>query len=260
MKAEYEQSRDKKDTLYFRFGKHECDAHFHQQFEILYNLKGGKEVTVNKSTVVLEENQIAVSDSFDIHAYKRGEYALVVIIPYSFLGKYTDLKGKGKLNSNFYLEGGETAKRILFFMNKLSIERDSLNELEIEGYVELLLGTIVAAIGFIPFLKSDADMDLMRNLLRYLEENFAENITLVSLSEKFGYSKYYFSHLFNSILGSNLKEYLNGVRLQNVIKIMRQNKDADILGVALESGFSSVQTFYRSFKKTYGVPPKVYLD
>jgi AraC-like DNA-binding protein len=47
------------------------------------------------------------------------------------------------------------------------------------------------------------------------------------------------------------------VRLGNVCHLY-ENSNATLLSLALDSGFDSLRTFNRNFKKFYGMPPKEY--
>jgi ribonucleoside-diphosphate reductase alpha chain len=78
----------------------------------------------------------------------------------------------------------------------------------------------------------------------------------VDLAKEFGYSKYYFSNLFNSKIKSSLPKFLNSVRINKSLELLRSNKITD---VAYMVGFNSPQQFYLNFKKVLNVTPKQYL-
>ena len=52
--------------------------------------------------------------------------------------------------------------------------------------------------------------------LNYIDEHYAEPLSLDSISSVFGYNKYYFSRLFNTYIGENLNNYINMVRIRNL--------------------------------------------
>ena len=56
----------------------------------------------------------------------------------------------------------------------------------------------------------------------------------------------------------HLNAYINMVRTQNVLHLVRDKKVA-ITDAILDSGFSSITPFYRYFKSMYGVSIKEYL-
>lgn len=55
--------------------------------------------------------------------------------------------------------------------------------------------------------------------------------------------------------GTNLNGYINGLRLEHSLVLMRTQPDLPIKAVALDSGFSSLRSFYRLFMARYGVTP-----
>ena len=83
---------------------------------------------------------------------------------------------------------------------------------------------------------------------------------LEQIASHFGYSKYHFSRMFHQYFRCSLSEYVNRLRVSEVIRVQKQNPDGKLFTVILEAGFSSIQTFYRCFRKFYGRAPLEYLS
>ena len=66
---------------------------------------------------------------------------------------------------------------------------------------------------------------LFYDILIYIDEHSAEELTLEILSKKFNYSKFYFSSMFNRHLGTNLKNYINNVRIKKAIELLQFQKN-----------------------------------
>lgn len=64
--------------------------------------------------------------------------------------------------------------------------------------------------------------------------------------------------LMRRYAGTNLNGYINAMRLAYAEGLMRTRPDLPIKAVALESGFSSLRTFYRLFMARYGMTPTTY--
>lgn len=104
------------------------------------------------------------------------------------------------------------------------------------------------------------EVEKLRNLLpiaAYIDENYANAITLDTLSNLIGYSKYELCHKFKSATGRTVVDYINHVRLCRA-KSLLENTDNSITEIALCCGFSSVQYFHKVFKKYQGSSPRVY--
>ncbi len=100
-------------------------------------------------------------------------------------------------------------------------------------------------------------MKQINKAFEYIQNNYPFDITLKDVSSAVGFSEYYFSRLFKEYTGMTFLSYLNSYRIKQAEKLLRQS-DKPILDIALESGFNSLTTFNRIFKKTKGCSPTFY--
>ena len=91
--------------------------------------------------------------------------------------------------------------------------------------------------------------------LNYIDEHYAGPLSLDSISSVFGYNKYYFSRLFNTYIGENLNNYINMVRIRNLVSSAKKKDNPNLSELVFENGFDSMTTFYRSFSKFYDRSP-----
>lgn len=109
-----------------------------------------------------------------------------------------------------------------------------------------------------PILSASRDIHpIVRESITYMLTNPAEHITLETLSEKFGISKTYFSHLFRNTAGVSFKEYLTSLRMECAEQMLSQ-KEPSVIDVGFECGFLTPSQFVRSFKKHTGMTPSEY--
>jgi AraC-like DNA-binding protein len=87
--------------------------------------------------------------------------------------------------------------------------------------------------------------DISLDIIHYIDEHYMEKITLDSISQYFGYSKYYFSRLFNRLFHCSLNSYINSVRLRAIEEM--SNKDNKTNKIT-KAGFNSLSSYYRSKK------------
>lgn len=83
------------------------------------------------------------------------------------------------------------------------------------------------------------------------------NLTLMQLANDTGISSHHISQVLNDHLGVSFNEYLNQYRV-NAVCAALINKDAGLLEIAMESGFSSKSSFNAIFKKHTGKTPSEY--
>ena len=94
----------------------------------------------------------------------------------------------------------------------------------------------------------------LRSILHYINEHYAEPLSLRSLSREFGYSPQYFSKLFHKYMRINLTEYVNIARVNQAKRLLESKKS--IAEIAFECGFGSTPSFYRAYKKVFGSLPR----
>lgn len=254
MDAIYESSRTPVNYIELLHCPTHCDPHYHQSVEIVVALNSEVETHINTEGRVLRPGEIAVADSFDVHSFDSfGKDVFILILPKEYLAEYMSIKGKLHLKTPFICDKKTTAA-ITSCIRGISKTESRLTQL---GYAYAIMGLVCESCGLSD--KKNADIELMQKVLDFLETHSDEDITLCSLSDRFGYSKYYFSRMFNDFFKFNLNEYLARLRIKNFLSAMRLDPSADITDTALDCGFNSQQTFYRCFTKYYGISPKAYL-
>ena len=224
-----------------------CAPHFHQSVEILYNLTGEKHVRINGKDFYLQPRQFAVSNSYDVHQYCMNDpesRQVVLVIPFQCAAKYIKILQNKKLESNIVSDPSE---KILFFIRELA---EICNPIKQQGLVDCILGEILELIPVVDAPHSAEKVNLMRDVFDYIEEHYRENITLESISQHFGYNKFYFSRFFNASFYLNLNDYLGMIRTGKTIEAL-ENGCPNVLSAALENGFGSVKTFYKFYRKLY---------
>lgn len=93
------------------------------------------------------------------------------------------------------------------------------------------------------------------SLVSYVNEHFAEKLTLEMLSKKFGFSKNYICGLFSKHLNTSLTCYLTDLRMKHAKELL-SDKTVLIKEVAISCGYPEYYHFFRVFKTYYGVSPK----
>ncbi|HIS32771.1 MAG TPA: helix-turn-helix transcriptional regulator [Candidatus Limivivens intestinipullorum] len=97
----------------------------------------------------------------------------------------------------------------------------------------------------------------MEQILVYINDHYSQQITLQDLEENFFLNKSYICRIFRKTMGISLVNYLQYKRILEAQKLLL-NSDMPIIEIGMECGFTSVQHFYRVFKKITGLTPKEY--
>ena len=89
-------------------------------------------------------------------------------------------------------------------------------------------------------------------IIQYLNENHTF-VTLDEVCAEFARSRSHISHLFKKRSGVTIKEYANGLKLEDAHKFLSQG--SNVTEAALKAGFNDVSYFIRLYKSKYGETP-----
>lgn len=95
---------------------------------------------------------------------------------------------------------------------------------------------------------------VIQKIKQYIDINFESEISLNELSHTFGLTESYLSKRFKSVIGTGINEYINYVRIEHAVRLLKQKK-LPITEVATRCGFNNSSYFAAVFKKLKGVTP-----
>ena len=97
---------------------------------------------------------------------------------------------------------------------------------------------------------------LLDRITTYVEEHYAQPITIADLAGHFYVSSSTISHLFKQKLGVSFYRYVTQRRL--IAAKSKIEKGCLLEEAASQTGFADYSSFYRSFKQEYGISPRQY--
>lgn len=99
--------------------------------------------------------------------------------------------------------------------------------------------------------------DPIRKAIIYLNEHYAENVSVDALAKIAHYSPAQFRRLFHSLTQMSPSDYIVNVRI-NAAKTLLGTTDRRISDIAVDAGFFDHAHFIRTFKRIVGVTPARY--
>ena len=96
------------------------------------------------------------------------------------------------------------------------------------------------------------------DITQYIDHHLEEDLSLDDLAGIFYVSKYYIAHRFRERLGISVHQYILKKRLEQCAASIARG--SSITRTFTEYGFRDYASFYRAFRKEYGISPKEYQE
>jgi two-component system response regulator YesN len=118
----------------------------------------------------------------------------------------------------------------------------------------LSTSTIICASRKLGFTKK-----LVCDVLHYIAENYAQNITIKTVSDALFVSESHLMHVLKEELGATFNECLTRQRINEAKRMLAQG-NALIYEVAMKVGYNDAKYFSQVFKKSVGLTPIEYMQ
>ena len=239
---------------------YKCDEcysyeHFHKSIELIYNINRDREVKIGMNQLTLGKDEVLVLMPWQIHTlyYEPEKHNLGYCTV--FPSDYSDLffKELGDLRPDDCIIH-DKQKTALFKreMEGLVNGCTTDNRFTRDGHINTLLGLIMDSMCFHHDKESYQAGNFVQSVIAYVDDHYAEDLTLEKTAAEFGYSKYYFSRLFNKHFNTNFTNYFNTVRIHKSLDLIKKYRSGEVF---YKVGFSSIQQYITYFKRTTGTTP-----
>jgi len=250
-------------------------THWHPAIEMIMPLENGYTVIVGQEEFRLAPGDILIIPSGALHhliAPPTGT-RLIYLFDFSILSKIRGISYLTPYLSQPTLINRENHEEIydkqIQLMIRMYIDYFSDNSLrELLAYSHLL--EFFATFGGYRMHCEDAVpisstgirhhkvlMERLNKVFDYLEEHYTEEITLEKAADIAGFSKFHFSRQFKKCSGYSFYDYLCYLRIKSAESLL-PNPELSITELALQSGFASLSTFNRTFKRFKNCTPTEY--
>ncbi len=256
--------------------------HWHNEFEIIYIKKGKGLISIDLDYYEVKEKDIVLILPGQLHSIEQEgingmEYENMIFSPDLLVAKHYDI-----CNNNYFTPMNKRLIQLPSIVNndncdyydKLAYCLDNIDEicktfpkayeLAIKGYLFQFFSAIFNKVPKVSLpVKKRKSLDKLKLIIKYVENNYANLITIEEMSELCGFSQSHFMKFFKSNMDVSFIEYLNNYRLTIASRLLISSTSS-ILAIALESGFDNLSYFNRLFKKRYDMTPsefrKIYQD
>ena len=241
--------------------------HWHETMEILFCLNGSVTIHADHETLTLSRNQLIVFDSKTVHSIHSSsnlymflcihidKKQLSVYVPdlelYSIHCRPLPLDAP---NSTQYIHLCQLAHDL----TRLNIQDKITNPMRSDGIALLMLADLIQyfSVHSLPDTPQRSQTnDTIREIITYVNEHYAEKLTLSEIAVQTGFSKEYFCRFFRQHMGIPFLRYVNEVRISHAGRLL-STPDLTISEIMQESGFSNQTLFNKRFKEIYGMTPR----
>ncbi|MEK5057462.1 helix-turn-helix domain-containing protein [Paenibacillus shunpengii] len=226
--------------------------HLHKNVEIATILSGSVQANISRDTYLLTTGDILLIFPNQPHSYKTIEHSEMMLIFFdaAFPGDYTgDLLHSAP--SRPMIKENDLLNKFMWTLYHLYKEQGEQRLLK--AYTSVILGHAMPLLSLrkVDYLK---EVDEVQKILAYIDRHFLEPLTLDVLEKELAINKYLISRIFSEQFHVSFRDYINGLRAAFAHMLLRSTTDA-VTDIAFDSGFNSLRSFYRVFKKEYGVTP-----
>jgi len=97
-------------------------------------------------------------------------------------------------------------------------------------------------------------------IIVYIEENFNDpNLGLASIASSLCMTESYISSFFKQSNGTNVHRYIEQKRMSRAVELLK-GTTLTTAEIADKVGYSNINTFYKAFKRCYGITPRGYKE
>ena len=249
---------DHPDSIFTGYKRKSYDfpSHFHRNIEITYCFSGLQKVRIGNEIYELSAGDVIVIFPDVIHEYIKCENAQDTE-SVSLMGKLDFYAGiipelQTKVPALPYIMAENVPEcSAQAFRQMVGVE----DKIMLLGLSFQALSGIMRCLELVP--KKNMNENIAATLIEYINENFQSQISINSLGREFGYTSSYIAHVFCEKLRVPFKKYIGTIRCKYAAELI-ETTDKSITEIAFESGFSSLNTFCRNFKKYNSYTPVEY--
>ena len=228
--------------------------HFHRNLELYGVVKGKVAVTIAGEQEILTDGQMAIVDGLEDHCYEIEDEAEVFFVQIGtrYMSYLRSLYPQQRLP--YWLMDAEYNKIIYERLRPVMETEEEIPELRRIGITCQLFADIIEHYGMLEKAGNVREnKDIVTRVVQYIYDHYQENITLETLSKQFYVSPKALSKKIKKRVNVDLRVFVNDIRVQRAVEMWDDPKNygKSIHEIAMQCGFSSMATFYRSYERNF---------
>lgn len=230
--------------------------HWHLECELIYAEQGEITVSHNNQNYLLKTGDAIFLNSGEVHYIKSEEDSIVSILMFD-PALIQDLASSYALNTAQLQHPYPVAEyqRLIHLelKNQPPFYELKICQLVTDLMIQIFRGEELAVS---QPLKEHSSIATYKQLLKEIDQKYS-HITFSDAAAFMGLSEPYFSKFFRKISGMTFSQYLNTVKLEKAIALLKNNtRHLSMTEIASLCGFDTIRHFNRVFKNITGMSPR----
>ena len=256
---QYMLSRDFEIYYYNEPASEKVSIHSHDYYEFYFFLEGDVSIWIEGEQYPLKYGDMVlippgIKHMAMVHGNEIPYRRFVFWISVEYCNQLMEVS-----SSYGYLMQNVLVKKTYIFHNDL-IKSERFGK---EAKVSLCVNDLVLQLNRIVYEQQNPksekeEQNLYQNIIYYIDDHLDEELSLEQLAGQFFVSKYHIAHIFKEQMGLSVHQYILKKRMQaSKAAILGETSITDVYTMF---GFKDYSSFYRAFKKEFGVSPKEYKE
>lgn len=232
-------------------------SHFHNNLEIAFCFSGAQTIKIGETVYTMKKGDASIIFPNTVHEYiecncvtDEPTEVLAIILDYRLVAD--GVSGiMSKYPTNPVVKSELVSENAIYAFRMITTVEDNIGLL---GWTYIALSEILKVITLATL---DNNLDLAPKIVDYIDKNFKEDLNIGHLAKVFGYSPSYIAHIFCDQLKIPFRTYLGAVRSEYAATQIKTTRKS-LTEIASESGYVSLNTFCRCFKKHFSMTPSQY--
>lgn len=234
--------------------RHKCEQmrlHWHEPVELIYVYEGKLTVANDAQTCTVLPHTLVCIHSNHLHSYQTQNevsryYCLIVSAE---LLKETDLF---RQNMPFVTQDDASLACFREIAELLGKTPPFYKE-EVKGLIFQLFARLCRLGGGETGGRDRKMTAMVKDAIVYIENHFAEEITVEQIASAVGISRYHLCHIFKTVTGKTVAGFWTSVRCDKARQMLSRGSSVGL--AAEQTGFRSVSHFSKVYKEYFGHTP-----
>ena len=235
---------------------HNYPPHFHDELEAIFVLEGSFWTSYNGQEYTVTAGSVFLATAGTIHTYKSPVHScktlLLIIDPALLSGTASQLVNTMPLYPIWH---STEKKQIVWDLIQYTFNNQET--IPPKDFVLLLSSVLSLIVNDMALESVKHKLRTEQKILIYCMDHYREPISLSQIAMALRISESHISHLFGRAFGISFPNYINGLRLNDAVKLLERT-NTSIIEIASQSGFASLRSFNHIFLKYYNMTPSQY--